>query len=30
MVKADVIAIVRERFPQGNLDACARVIVGTK
>lgn len=29
-VKADVIALVSERFPKGNVDACARVIVGTK
>ena len=29
-VKADVIAVVQERFPNGNVDACARVIVGTK
>lgn len=29
-VKADVIAAVKERYPNGNLPACARVIVGTK
>lgn len=29
-VKADVIAAVRERFPKGDVDACARVITAVK
>ena len=29
-VKADVIATMRERYPNGTVPACARVIVGTK
>ncbi|MEO8588967.1 MAG: methyltransferase domain-containing protein [Flavobacteriales bacterium] len=29
-VKADVIAAMTERYPNGNIDGCARVIVGTK
>ena len=29
-VRADVIATIAERYPKGNIPACARVIVGTK
>lgn len=29
-VKADVITTIRERYPNGDIPACARVIVGTK
>ena len=29
-IKADVLALMQERYPNGNVQACARVIVGVK